>query len=252
MSRINSGNDGGPHPCRPDGRCNDSIRPVEVTHPFLRYPAGSALYCCGDTKVICTASVTKGVPGWRHGSGAGWLTAEYSLMPASTLTRSSRERGSNVVGGRTSEIQRLIGRSLRSVVDMDRLGEITIYIDCDVLQADGGTRTASITGGYIALVAALRQLKERGVIEDVPVTGQVAAVSAGIVDGRPMLDLCYTEDSAAEVDMNFVMTDDGRLIEVQGTGESGPFQRRHLDDLLDLAQKGIAELVAIQGEVLAQ
>lgn len=204
----------------------------------------------GETRVICTATVEESVPPFLRDSGRGWVTAEYSMLPGSSQERITRESSRGKVGGRTQEIQRLIGRSLRSIIDMKKLGERTIWIDCDVIQADGGTRTASVTGAYVALALAVRNLQASGLLATDPLTGSVAAVSAGIVVGRPVLDLCYQQDSSAEVDMNFVMTGDGALVEVQGTAEGAPFTRAQLNDLLDLAAAGIAELTEAQKKAI--
>jgi ribonuclease PH len=231
---------------RTDGRRPDEIRAVRVTRDYIVHPAGCVLIEMGATKVICAATVEEGVPRFLVGHGRGWVTAEYGMLPAATNTRNDREAARGKVGGRTMEIQRLIGRSLRSVVDMEALGERTIKIDCDVIQADGGTRTASITGGWIALALACDRMLERSLISRSPVTKAVAAVSVGVAGGTPMLDLCYEEDSRAEVDMNVVMTGDGRFVEVQGTAEGATFDRATLDRLTDLAWQGIRELVAVQ------
>lgn len=230
------------------GRPFDRTRTVKITDRYLMSPQGSVLIEMGNTKVICTASVEDSTARHLTGSGKGWITAEYAMLPGSTATRKKREKGK--ADGRSVEIQRLIGRSLRSVVDMEKLGERTIWIDCDVIQADGGTRTASITGGYIAMVRAMQWMKERGMIGEIPVSGAVSAVSVGIVDGECVLDLCYEEDSAAQVDMNVIMTDRGEFIEVQGTGEEAPFTRNQLTELLDLAAKGCSDLHKIQNEIL--
>jgi ribonuclease PH len=224
----------------------DGLRPVTIEPGFVRPATGSALISCGETRVICTASVQESVPKWMQGRGTGWVTAEYGMLPASTGDRKQRDVSKGRADGRTVEIQRLIGRSLRGVIDFAGLGERTIYIDCDVLQADGGTRCASITGGYVALELALRRLVTEGKLTDLPLTGTLAAVSCGIVEGTPLLDLDYPEDSTAEVDANVVMTGDGGLVEVQATAERTPLSRAHLDDLLALAEKGIAELRAAQ------
>jgi len=221
-----------------------------MTPRFLVHPEGSVLIEAGRTKVICTASVEDRVPPFLRNSGKGWVTAEYGMLPRSTNTRSTREASAGRVGGRTHEIQRLIGRSLRAVTRMEELGERTIWIDCDVVQADGGTRTASITGSYVALALALKTLVTRGALPRVPLSGQVAAVSVGIVGGVPLLDLAYDEDSRADVDMNVVKTSDGRYIEIQGTAEAAPFGRDQLAGLLDLADQGLARLIALQQEVL--
>jgi ribonuclease PH len=226
---------------------------VTITRGFQKHPAGSVLVEFGDTKVLCAASVTDGVPRWRKGTGLGWLTAEYAMLPSATNTRSDRESVKGRVGGRTHEISRLIGRSLRACIDLKALGENTIALDCDVLQADGGTRTAAITGAYVALADAITYLRARGKLSDPkPLSGKVAAVSVGVVDGRVRLDLPYEEDSRAEVDTNVVATDSGTLIEVQGTGEGATFSRATLDAMLDVALGGIAQLVELQTEALAQ
>ncbi len=236
---------------RADGRAPDELRKVEIELGFTQNPAGSALIRTGGTIVLCTATLEKSVPGWLRGSGKGWVTAEYSMLPGSTDTRSEREAQKGKLSGRTMEIQRLIGRSLRAVIDLSALGERAIYIDCDVLQADGGTRTASVTGGYVALAAACKRLVEIGQLKQSPLHDSVAAISVGVVGGEILLDLPYPEDSRAEVDMNVVQTGSGRLVEVQGTGEGGTFDRKLLDRMLDVAEKGIAELTAIQARVLA-
>ncbi len=229
---------------RPSGRAADEMRQVTLTPGVLKNAAGSCLAEFGDTRVLCAASVEEGVPGWRKGAHAGWVTAEYAMLPASGSRRTPREyRGRK---GRSMEIERLIGRSLRSVVRLDRLGEVTITLDCDVIQADGGTRTASVTGAWVALHGALSCLVERGRLPRLPLTGQVAAVSAGIVGGVALLDLDYPEDSHAEVDLNLVGTGDGRIVEVQGTGERTTLDRPQLDALLDLGQAGVARLVELQ------
>lgn len=228
------------------------MRPVTLTRGFTQNPAGSVLTEFGQTKVLCTASITEGVPRWRKGSGLGWVTAEYAMLPSSTHERCDRESVKGRVGGRTHEISRLIGRSLRSCIDLKALGENTIAIDCDVLQADGGTRTASITGAYVALSDAVRALGETGALADPhPISCQIAAISVGVVGGKVRLDLPYEEDSRAEVDMNVVATETGTLVEVQGTGEGVTFSRSTLDSMLDYALAGIADLARIQREVLA-
>jgi ribonuclease PH len=237
---------------RLDGRLPDAVRPTTITPGVAVHAEGSALIDVGLTKVLCTASVEDRVPPFMRGSGKGWVTAEYGMLPRSTSSRMQRESTAGKVGGRTQEIQRLIGRSLRSIVSMTELGERTIWIDCDVLQADGGTRTAAITGGFVALVVALERLREQGAIARVPVTDYVAATSVGIVSGTPLLDLAYDEDSKAETDMNVVKTSDGRFIEVQGTAEAAPFHRAELDSLLALADKGIQTLVAKQRDVVGK
>ncbi len=226
------------------------LRNFRITRDFLHFSEGSVLVEMGHTRVICAATIEERVPPFLKNSGRGWLTAEYAMLPASTQKRSSRESTAGKIGGRTHEIQRLIGRSLRAVTDLKAFGERTITIDCDVIQADGGTRTAAITGGFIALVDLFRRLKERGVVNSIPVTDYVSAVSVGIVDGRPLLDLDYAEDSSAEVDMNFVMTGKGLFIEVQGTAEAKPFDRDQLSALTDLAAAGIGELTERQREIL--
>jgi ribonuclease PH len=236
---------------RIDGRTPDQLRPVRITRQWLDHAEGSVLVEFGRTRVLCAASVTEGVPRWRKGSGLGWVTAEYAMLPRSTHTRSDRESVRGKLGGRTHEISRLIGRSLRAVIDYKALGENTIVLDCDVLQADGGTRTAAITGAYVALVDAVAHLRERGALKGEPLTGSLAAVSVGVVDGSAMLDLQYEEDVRAETDMNVVMTGDGRYIEVQGTAEAQPFDRTVLDELLDLAAVGCADLTKAQQESLA-
>lgn len=229
------------------GRAYDQMRPVTLTPGVMKNADGSCMAEFGDTRVLCTATVEEGVPQWRRGQRAGWVTAEYAMLPASTNRRTPREQRGRK--GRSMEIERLIGRSLRTVVDLRKLGELTVTCDCDVIQADGGTRTASVTGAWVALHQALRAWVERDRIHYMPLTGQVAAVSMGEVDGLLLLDLDYPEDSHAQVDMNLVGTADGRIIEVQGTGERTPFDRAQLDALLDLGQKGIAELVRLQSKV---
>ena len=233
-------------PSRSYGRAEGEMRPVTLTPGVMKNADGSCLAEFGDTRVLCSATVEEGVPNWRKGAHAGWVTAEYAMLPASTSRRTPREyRGRK---GRSMEIERLIGRSLRAVTRLDRLGEITITLDCDVIQADGGTRTASVTGAWVALHGALMSLVERGRLPRLPLTGQVAAVSAGYVDGIALLDLDYPEDSHAEVDLNLVGTDDGRIVEVQGTGERSTLDRAQLDRLLDLGQEGIARLVELQSQ----
>ena len=231
---------------REDGRRTNQIRPLQLDVDYLEQPHGSVLYSQGKTKVLCTASVQEGVPRWLYGKGRGWMTAEYSLLPASTGERTDREASRGKQGGRTVEIQRLIGRALRAVTDFEALGERTLWLDCDVLQADGGTRCAAISGAY---VAARRALDRFGLSK--ALTGSVAAVSVGVVDGTPVLDLDYSEDSQADVDMNVVMTGDERLVEVQATAEKVAFDRKGLDALLDLAEAGIAEITRAQEEALA-
>jgi ribonuclease PH len=235
---------------REDGRPNDKIRELKITKDFLKFPDGSVLVEMGETKVICSVSVEEKVPAFLRNSGQGWLTAEYSMLPRATLTRNTREAAAGKVGGRTHEIQRLIGRALRGVVDMTAYGERTIWVDCDVIQADGGTRTASISGAFVALVEAFWSMKERGMIDRIPLRDSVAAVSVGIVDSTAVLDLCYVEDSNAEVDMNFVMTGNGLLIEVQGTAEKAPFSKEFLDQMYHYAYKGIVEITQAQKQAL--
>ena len=227
---------------RSDGRGSDKIRKVNVTRDYIKYAEGSCLIEMGNTHVVCTASVEESVPQFLKGSGTGWVTAEYGMLPRSCQSRIPRNKDS----GRTYEIQRLVGRSLRAVTDMEKMGERTIWIDCDVLQADGGSRTASITGSFIALVDALRKLKKNGLIKDIPIRDYVAATSVGIVAGSLLLDLCYEEDSKAEVDMNIVMTGSGEFIEIQGTAERRPFVKDQMDAMLVLAKNGINELFSIQ------
>ena len=229
---------------RLDGRAYDELRPVHITPDYLSYAEGSALIELGQTRVLCAASVEERVPFFLKGKGSGWITAEYSMLPRATLSRTPRETGR--VGGRTHEIQRLIGRSLRAVTDLEALGERSIMIDCDVLQADGGTRTAAITGGYVALYQAFKTLVEREELRSMPLRSAVAAISVGIVDGVQILDLCYDEDSHAEVDFNVVMTDKGEFVEIQGAAEGKPFPRPVIDSLLALAEKGIRELFQVQ------
>jgi ribonuclease PH len=239
---------------RTDGRSTSELRPTTITPGFLAHAEGSVLIEVGRTRVICAASIEDRVPSFLRNTGKGWVTAEYGMLPRATSTRTQREASAGKVGGRTQEIQRLIGRSLRSVTKLSEIGERTIWIDCDVIQADGGTRTASITGGFVALALALRRMKELALIRDVPLTDFVAATSVGIVDGEALLDLAYDEDSRAEVDMNFVKTGQGKFIELQGTAEGQPFDRRALDALMELADAGIKQLIemqrAIVGDVL--
>jgi len=237
---------------RPSGRAPDELRPVRITRGFTRHAEGSVLVEFGETRVLCTASVEESVPGFLRNSGSGWVTAEYGMLPRSTHTRSRREAAQGKQGGRTLEIQRLIGRALRAVVDLKALGERTITLDCDVLQADGGTRTASITGSYVALADAVNTLVRKRVLRESPIHGQVAAVSVGIWSGIPVLDLDYKEDSDAETDMNIVMNNGGGFIEVQGTAEGHAFRRDELDALLNLAAGGIGQLLAKQLEALHQ
>ncbi len=235
---------------RVDGREKDQLRPLKVTRNYNKYAEGSVLIEVGDTKVICTATIEERVPPFQKGSGKGWVTAEYSMLPRATHTRNFREANKGKLGGRTHEIQRLIGRALRSVVDLNKLGERSILIDCDVIQADGGTRTASITGSFIALTDALQKLVDNGQLSKLPLTDYLAATSVGKIDNELLLDLCYTEDSRAEVDMNVVMTRAGKFVEVQGTAEDYPFTRQEMDGMLALAEKGIQELIKTQQELL--
>ncbi len=235
---------------RPSGRAADELRTVRITRHFTRHAEGSVLVEFGDTRVLCTASVEETVPGFMRNTGRGWITAEYGMLPRATHTRSRREAAAGKQGGRTLEIQRLIGRSLRAVVDMKALGERTITLDCDVLQADGGTRTASITGSYVALVDAIESLVRKGALRESPIHGQVAAVSVGIWAGSPVVDLDYAEDSEAETDMNVVMNNGGGFIEVQGTAEGHAFRRSELDELLNLGANAIGQLLAKQLEAL--
>jgi ribonuclease PH len=236
---------------RQDGRRDDELRQVRITRGFTSHPAGSVLVEFGETRVMCTASVTEGVPRWRKGSGLGWLTAEYAMLPSATHTRSDRESVKGRVGGRTHEISRLVGRSLRACIDLAALGENTIAVDCDVLQADGGTRTAAITGAYVALADAVTYLAAAGKLTDPkPLSCAIAAISVGVVDGRVRVDLPYEEDSRAEVDMNVVATDTGTLVEIQGTGEGATFPRKTLDKMLDSALAACETLFAAQREAL--
>ena len=238
---------------RIDQRLPDGLRPVRFTKNFQHNPAGSVLVEFGGTRVICSVSVTSGVPRWRmeQGLAGGWLTSEYQMLPGATVERSQRESGRNGISGRSQEIQRLVGRSLRAVVDLTKLGQRTFYVDCDVLDADGGTRCAAITGASVALQLALGKLLAAGELATWPLREHVAAVSVGIVNGEPLLDLCYPEDSAAEVDMNVVMTAGGRFVEVQGTAEGVPFSREQMDTLLGLAEKGLKTIFRLQQEALA-
>lgn len=236
---------------RSDGRKPKQLRPLTITASYLRTADGSVLIETGDTKVICTAKLEERVPPFLRNTGKGWITAEYGMLPGSSAERIGRESSRGRVGGRTHEIQRLIGRSLRAVADLRSLGERTVWIDCDVIQADGGTRTAAITGAYVALAEAARKWRERGVVVSDWVKDAVAAVSIGIVGGKILLDLCYAEDSKADVDMNFVMTGTGKFIEVQGTAESAPFTRKQMERMAEIAQQGIKELVQAQKKVIA-
>ncbi|MEE4191050.1 MAG: ribonuclease PH [Halieaceae bacterium] len=237
---------------RPSGRAANQLRDISFTRQFTRHAEGSVLVSFGDTRVICTASVSEGVPRFLRGQGRGWLTAEYGMLPRSTGERMDREAARGKQGGRTVEIQRLIGRSLRAAVDLEQLGEHTINIDCDVIQADGGTRTAAISGSCVALVDALRFLQRERRIETDPLRQMVASVSVGVVGGEPVLDLDYVEDSGADTDMNVIMAENGEFIEVQGTAEGAPFQRADLDSMLDLAAAGISEICALQHRALAE
>jgi len=237
---------------RPDGRKNDQMREVKIQQNFVDTAEGSVLISMGKTRVICTASIEERVPPFLKDQKKGWVTAEYSMLPRSTKTRSARESAIGKISGRTHEIQRLIGRALRSVVDLTAIGERTIWIDCDVLQADGGTRTAAITGAFICLADALKYALRNGLIEKTPLKDYLAAVSVGVVKGEPVIDLCYTEDYAAEVDMNIVMTGSGKYVEVQGTAEGAPFSRETLDVLLKLAEEGIHHLTDIQKKILEE
>jgi len=237
---------------RPDGRRPDETRPIEITTGFLKHPHGAVLFCAGDTKVVCTAMVEDRVPVFLKDTGQGWITSEYAMLPGATDTRGQRESSRGRPSGRSQEIQRLIGRSLRAAVDRKAIGERTIWLDCDVIQADGGTRTASITGAFIALVLALNTLKEGNKLRNPPIVSQIAAISVGVVAGTPLLDLCYEEDSSAGSDLNVVMDSDDRFIEVQGTAEGATFSRQELDGLLDLAAGGIKTLTERQNEALGQ
>ena len=236
---------------RSDGRKPSQLRPLKITPSYIKTADGSVLIEMGDTRVICTAKLEERVPPFLRNSGKGWITAEYGMLPGSSQQRIGRESSRGKVGGRTHEIQRLIGRSLRSVADLKSLGERSVWIDCDVIQADGGTRTASITGAYIALMEAVRVWRERGILSADPLKDAVAAVSIGIVDGKILLDLCYEEDSKADVDMNFVMTGSGKFIEVQGTAESAPFTKKQMERMAEIAHQGIKELLQAQKKVIA-
>lgn len=235
---------------RHDGRKADELRKLKITKNYIKYAEGSCLIELGDTKVIATASVENTVPPFLKGKGVGWVSAEYGMLPRSCRTRVQREASKGKLGGRTHEIQRLIGRSMRTVVDTAKLGERTVWMDCDVIQADGGTRCASITGSFVALVLALEAMRKNNLVNSIPVSDYVAAVSVGMVEGKPALDLDYDEDSTAEVDMNIIMTGDGRYIEVQGTAEREPFKKEEMDKLLALAKNGIGELIAAQKKIL--
>lgn len=235
---------------RSDMRKNNELRPVRITTDFIKYPEGSVLIECGGTKVICSATVEENVPPFMRGQGRGWVTAEYSMLPRATQTRNQRDISKLKLNGRSAEIQRLIGRALRSVTDLDGLGERSIVVDCDVIQADGGTRCASITGGFCALVLALDRLRSQGAFPTLPLYSYVAAVSVGIVNDLPLCDLDYGEDSSCQVDFNFVMDDEGRIIELQGTGEERPFSKRELDEMYAMAQAGIMKLIRCQREAI--
>ncbi|CCQ98618.1 ribonuclease PH [[Clostridium] ultunense Esp] len=235
---------------RADGRKNDQLRPIRMTPHINKYAEGSVLIEVGDTRVICTATIEEKVPPFMRGMGKGWVTAEYSMLPRATEVRNVREASKGKLGGRTMEIQRLIGRSLRSIVDLERLGERSILIDCDVIQADGGTRTASITGGYVALIFALARLMEKGMMKEIPVSDFLAATSVGILGGEIILDLSYGEDSQAKVDLNMVQTGEGKFVEIQGTGEESPFTQEEFYRMLDLGRKGIQEIILKEKEVL--
>ncbi len=237
---------------RIDQRANDQLRPVKITRNYIKHAEGSCLIEVGDTKVICTATLEERVPPFMRGGGKGWVTAEYAMLPRATETRNQRESSKGKVGGRTMEIQRLIGRALRSVVQLEAMGERTVWLDCDVIQADGGTRTASITGAFVAMVDAMRKLVENGTWKELPIRDYLAATSVGIIDGQPVLDLNYKEDSSAIVDMNVVMTGSGKYVELQGTGEEAPFTPEQLADLLALAKKGVRDLIEIQKQTLGE
>ncbi|MHB0886415.1 MAG: ribonuclease PH [Bacillota bacterium] len=235
---------------RPDGRRPDELRPLKITRHFLKYPEGSVLVESGETKVICTASLEEKVPTFLKGSGKGWVTAEYAMLPRATQNRQARDYVQGHPSGRVFEIQRLIGRALRAVTELSALGERTIWLDCDVIQADGGTRTASINGAFVALIDCLDHMRGKGLLAGLPVHDYLVATSAGMVDGAPVLDLCYAEDAGADVDMNFVFTGAGRLVEIQGTGEEATFSGEELDKLLGLARQGVDQVIAVQKEVL--
>ncbi|RAP28854.1 Ribonuclease PH [Brevibacillus laterosporus] len=237
---------------RLDGRSSDQLRPVKITRNYIKHAEGSCLIEVGDTKVICTATLEEKVPPFMRNGGKGWITAEYSMLPRATETRNARESSRGKVGGRTMEIQRLIGRALRSVVKLEAMGERTIWLDCDVIQADGGTRTASITGAFVAMVDAMNRLVTAGTWKELPITDFLAATSVGVVEGKPVLDLNYKEDSSAMVDMNVIMTGAGKYVELQGTGEESPFSTEELMQLLALGQKGVQDLIELQKEVLGE
>ncbi|AKR42049.1 ribonuclease PH [Methylophilus sp. TWE2] len=237
---------------RPSQRANDQLRAIEIIRHYTKHAEGSVLVKFGDTHVICTASVEEKVPGFLKGKGQGWVTAEYGMLPRSTGSRMDREAARGKQSGRTQEIQRLIGRSLRAVIDLEKLGERTIHFDCDVIQADGGTRTASITGAYVAMVDAVSTLLQKGLLTESPIKDSVAAISVGVYQGTPVLDLDYIEDSDCDTDMNVVMTGKGGFVEIQGTAEGEPFARETMDQMLDLAAKGITELAQLQAQALAK
>lgn len=237
---------------RIDGRSNEQLRPVRITRNYTKHAEGSVLIEMGDTKVICTASVEEKVPPFVKGTGKGWITSEYGMLPRSTENRKPRESARGKVDGRTMEIQRLIGRALRSIVQLEKMGEISIFIDCDVIQADGGTRTASITGAFVALVDALNKLIELGKIKEMPIENYIAAISVGIKDGEIILDLNYAEDSTCKVDMNLVMTDKGQYVEIQGTGEDSPFAQEELVEMLRIGKAGVLDLIKIQKAALGE
>lgn len=234
---------------RKDGRPQSAIRNVKITKNYMKFAEGSCLFETGDTKIICTASVEESVPVFLKGRGTGWVTGEYSMLPRSCKTRLMREASRGKLGGRTQEIQRLIGRSMRAVTDLAKLGERTIWLDCDVIQADGGTRCASVTGSFIALLSALEKIRKDGMIEGIPLSDYAAAISVGVVDGQEILDLTYEEDSGASVDMNVVMTGEGKIIEIQGTAEKEPFAKAQLDSMLRLARQGISKLIKLEKEL---
>ena len=252
MTETDTGSKTNTDPNSTTARPSHRLRDVRITRGWLDHAEGSVLVEFGRTRVLCAASATEGVPRWRRGSGQGWVTAEYAMLPRSTNTRSDRESVRGKIGGRTHEISRLVGRSLRAIVDTKALGENTIVVDCDVLQADGGTRTAAITGAYVALADAISTLRTQGALKGEPLTGSVAAISVGVVDGEPVLDLEYEQDVRADTDMNVVMTGDGRFVEVQGTAEREPFDKALLDRLLELAAAGCADLTRKQTEALAE
>jgi ribonuclease PH len=237
---------------RPDRRKWNEMRPLRITRGNMKYAEGEAFIEMGDTKVLCSASVEEGVPNFLKGTGAGWITSEYSMLPRATKTRTTRDSVRGRVGGRSQEIQRIIGRAIRAVVDLNKLGERSIILDCDVVQADGGTRTASINGAFVALTYAVFNLLERGLISENPINDFIAAVSVGLVKGKPILDLCYEEDSIAEVDMNVAMTGSGKIVEIQGTSEKEPFSKEQLDIMLNLAGNGITRIIRKQKEAISQ